>query len=144
MMLLNITIACLLFFGTTVIHAAGMMLSFRFMKSHASHPGKQTRLTRMVRISSIVILMFLVSVAEVLLWAVVYLGLGAIEGLEKSLYFSMVTFTTLGYGDIVLPVHWQLLSSFQAANGIIMFGWTTSIVIAVVTRIYFRNNPEEL
>ena len=144
MMLLNITIACLLFVGTTVIHAAGMTLSFRLMKSHTNHPRKQTKLTRLVRISSIVILLFLVSVAEVLLWAVVYLGLGAVEGLEKALYFSMVTFTTLGYGDIVLPEHWQLLSSFEAANGIIMFGWTTSIVIAVVTRIYFREHPEEL
>ena len=143
MMLLNISIACLLFVATTVIHAGGMMLAFQLIKFHAEYTWKKTKLLRMVKISSIVIFMFLVSVIEVLLWAVVYLGLGAIEGLEKALYFSMVTFTTLGYGDILLSEHWRLLGSFQAANGIIMFGWTTSIVIAVVTRIYFTNNREE-
>lgn len=142
MMLLNIAIACLLFVGTTVIHAAGMTLAFRSMQSHDRDPRKQTKLSRIVRISSIVILMFLASVVEVLLWAVVYLGLGAIEGLERAFYFSMVTFTTLGYGDVVLPVNWQLLSSFEAANGIIMFGWTTSIVIAVVGKTYFKDKDE--
>lgn len=143
MMLLNIGVACLLFIGTTIIHAGGMTLAFRSIESHAKHPRKQTRVARIVRVSKIVIYMFLASVAEVLLWAVVYIGLGAIEGLEQAFYFSMVTFTTLGYGDIVLPQHWRLLSSFEAANGIIMFGWTTSIVIAVVSRIYFKDKSAE-
>ena len=49
----------------------------------------------------------------------------------------MVTFTTLGYGEIVLDEQWPLLASFEAANGIIMFGWTTAIVIAAVQRVYF-------
>ena len=56
--------------------------------------------------------------------------------LEKTLYFSMVTFTTLGYGEIVLGEQWRLLASFEAANGIIIFGWTTAIVVAAVQRVY--------
>jgi len=47
-------------------------------------------------------------------------------------------FTTLGYGDVVLSDRWRLLSSLQAANGIIMFGWTTAIVLATVQRIHFN------
>ncbi len=138
MMLLNIAIACCLFMGTTVIHAGGMMLAFRLMQFETEHPNKWINLLPIVKVSNIVILMFLVSVAEVLLWASVYIGLDAIEDLENALYFSMVTYTTLGYGDIVLQEKWHLLASFQAANGIIMFGWTTSIVIAVVTHVYFK------
>jgi hypothetical protein len=49
----------------------------------------------------------------------------------------MVTFTTLGYGDIVLDERWRLLASFEAATGIIMFGWTTAIVLAAVQSTYF-------
>ena len=143
MMIFNIAIACCLFIGTTVIHAAGMMLAFHVMRSRSKRCRTQNKLMRITRICCIVILMFLVSVAEVLLWAVVYLGLGAIEGFERALYFSMVTFTTLGYGDIVLPENWHLLASFEAANGIIMFGWTTSIVVAVVGRIYFKDKDQE-
>jgi hypothetical protein len=45
--------------------------------------------------------------------------------------------TTLGYGDVVLAEQWRLLSSFEAANGIIMFGWTIAIVGNGVQLIYF-------
>ena len=49
----------------------------------------------------------------------------------------MVTFTTLGYGDIVLDENWRLLASFEAATGIIMFGWTTAIVLASLQSAYY-------
>jgi hypothetical protein len=108
------------------------------MQMSALHQGSLTsRLKRLSLVSGVVILMFLASVLEVLVWAITYLALNAIQGLEKALYFSMVTFTTLGYGEIVLDEQWRLLASFEAANGIVMFGWTTAIVIAVVQRHYF-------
>ena len=93
---------------------------------------------RIRRVGGVVILMFLASVVETSAWAAAYLALGAIQGVEASLYFSTVTFTTLGYGDVVLKDQWRLLASFEAANGIIMFGWTTAIILAAVQRIYFN------
>jgi len=60
---------------------------------------------------------------------------GAIEQLESALYFSMVTFTTLGYGDVTLSTDWRLLASFEAANGIMMFGWSTTLVAAFIQRL---------
>ena len=51
--------------------------------------------------------LFLVSVLDAVMWAHVYLRVGAIEQLETALYFSMVTFTTLGYGDVTLPDDWR-------------------------------------
>lgn len=137
----NIFIAACLMVATTAIHAAGMVLVMQMSRAPKIHPGN--RLRRLSLVSGVVILMFLASVLEVLVWAVTYLALNAIEGLEKALYFSMVTFTTLGYGEIVLGEQWRLLSSFEAANGIIMFGWTTAIVIAVVQRIYFGEKSTE-
>jgi hypothetical protein len=49
----------------------------------------------------------------------------------------MVTFTTLGYGDVLLDERWRLMAAFEAANGIIIFGLTTAVVVAVVQRVYF-------
>ena len=81
--------------------------------------------------------MFIVSILEVSAWALIYVVTGAIEGVEKALYFSAVTFNTLGYGDIVPGEKWRLLAGFEAANGIIMFGWSTAaIVIATVQSLY--------
>ena len=62
--------------------------------------------------------------------------LGEFESLERALYFSTVTFTTLGYGDLVLNVRWQLLSGFEAVNGIILFGVSTAFVFAVMRRMF--------
>jgi voltage-gated potassium channel Kch len=138
----NILIAACLIVVTTAIHGGAMMLTMQAIRKHEGKGGKRSRLKRINQVSGIVILLFLASLLEVLVWASTYLALNAIQGFERALYFSMVTYTTLGYGDIVLPESWRLLGSFEAAIGIIMFGWTTAIVIAAVTRIYFREETE--
>jgi voltage-gated potassium channel Kch len=56
--------------------------------------------------------------------------------MERALYFSTVTFTTLGYGDITLQERWQLLSSFEAANGIILFGVSTAFVFVAIRKLF--------
>ena len=81
--------------------------------------------------------MYLVAIVEILIWSATYLALGFIEGLEKAIYFWAVTFTTLGYGDVVLDGSRRLLSALEAINGIMMFGWSTAVVIAAVQRVYF-------
>ena len=140
-MLLNIIIAAILIVATTVIHAGGMILAMRLMRSRDGHLERLQQM-RIYRVSGIVLLMFNVSLLEVLLWAVAYHLLNALEGFEPAFYFSMVTFTTLGYGEIVLGERWRLLASYEAANGIIMFGWTTAIVIAAVQRTYLGQKAD--
>ena len=125
--------------ATTAIHAGGMILAIRMMYPHDGHL-KRLRQMHIYRVSGIVLLMFNASLLEVVLWAGTYRLLGALEGFEEAIYFSMVAFTTLGYGEIVLGEHWRLLSAFEAANGIIMFGWTTAIILAAVQRIYFAGH----
>jgi type III secretory pathway component EscU len=137
-MILNMAIAALLMVVTTAIHALGMLLVVRTVLSKDPQTRYHKKLMHLFSVAGVVLLMFLVSVIEVLVWSATYLWLGALEGLEQATYFSMVTFTTLGYGEIVLDEQWRLLASFEAANGIIMFGWTTAIVLATVQRIYFN------
>ena len=61
-----------------------------------------------------------------------------LPNLETALYFSTVTYTTLGYGDVVLTPPWRVLASLEAANGILLFGWTTAFLFMVVRRIWQR------
>ena len=135
-MLLNIGIAVFMLVVATAFHAVGMVLALHAIQKYEGESSKHPRLSRIYRVSGIILLMFLASIMEVLVWASTFLALNAIQGLEKALYFSMVTFTSLGYGEIVLDERWRLLASSEAGNGIIMFGWTTAIVIASVQRIY--------
>ena len=139
-MLLNVAIAALLMTVTTIIHACGMTLMPQGIKHQRGGLRSWLRKSHSYWIVSIILTMFVAAVLEALVWAGACLALGALKGLEQALYFSMVTFTTLGYGEIVLDERWRLLASFEAANGIILFGWSTAIVMAAVHRVYFVGN----
>lgn len=75
---------------------------------------------------------FFLHAIEIWSWAFLYLLLGQFDSLERSVYFSTITFTTLGYGDITLEPRWQLLSGFEAINGVVLLGVTTAYVFAVL------------
>lgn len=65
-------------------------------------------------------------------WAAVYFALGEFTDINSAMYFSAVTSTTLGYGDIVLSKRWQLLGTFEAMGGLILFGTSTAFLIGVM------------
>ena len=135
-MLAQIAIGSLLMMVTTFVHAGGTIAALEILrKSHARSWGLSTRLGRMGLIAGLVFFMFLVALLEVSTWAAVFLMVGAISDLEPALYFSTVTFATLGYGDITLNESWRLLGSFEAANGVILFGWTTALIFTFVQRV---------
>lgn len=139
-MILTIALAAAMLVVTSAMHAGGMLIILRTFWE--SRPGTRDRVNRVLWVGGVVIVMFLVSVAEAAVWAAVYVMAGAIEGAERALYFSMVTFTTLGYGDISLGSQWRLLASFEAANGTIMFGWTTALVVAYMQKLA-PSHPDE-
>jgi hypothetical protein len=58
---------------------------------------------------------------------------------DFSVPFQNNTFTTVGYGDIVLGREWRQLGTFEAINGWVIFGWATALIIAVIQRLYFRS-----
>lgn len=69
------------------------------------------------------------------LWAWVYLLIGVFNHLEPALYFSIVTFSTLGYGDIVLGPQWRILGALTAVNGVIIVGLNTAVLVEAIARI---------
>jgi hypothetical protein len=77
-----------------------------------------------------------IHVMEISAWALVYAWTGAIPGLQSAWYFSAVTYTTTGYGDLVLPEDWRLVGAIEALTGILMCGWSTGFFFAVVSRMH--------
>ncbi len=75
-------------------------------------------------------------------WAIAYRALGIFATFEESLYFSLVAFTTLGFGDLLLPDDWRLLGGLAAANGLILFGLLTAMLVEALrsTRSRQRND----
>lgn len=64
-------------------------------------------------------------------WAVLYMSLGLFETLEPALYFSVVSFTTVGYGDVVLEPGWRLMAGMTATHGLLTFGIFTAFLVEV-------------
>ena len=123
MMLVQIAIGFVLILVTTVIHAFAMRMAFRVTGwAHAERWNLRHTWTVSTLTAGFVVMMFFAAVLEATVWAGTYLVSGAFDNLEPAFYFSMVTFTTLGFGDIVLDPSWRILSAIEAANGIIMFG----------------------
>ena len=125
---------------TVIIHAVFMVGGARvarWRRSRFGITGKET--LKAVLLSALTVWMFLAIVLETLLWALLYLFnplITALPDLETAFYFSMVTFTTLGFGDVVLTGQWRTLASIQAANGVIIFGWTTALIFYFIQHIY--------
>ena len=141
-MLRTILFGAALIFATTFIHAGFTTLILASLRAmRVGQWVEKSHWTRGSVVAGLVLMLFLASVVEAGLWAGVYVYAGVIEDFEKAMYFSVVTYTTLGYGDITLERYWRLLGSFQAANGIIIFGWSTAIIVTAVQRIYFHDHP---
>lgn len=89
-----------------------------------------------VSLSGVVLWLLAGLSASVWVWAGAFLGLGLFDTLEESLYFSVVSFTTLGFGDVVIGKEWRLLSGIIAANGLILFSLNTAFLIEFVSRLH--------
>jgi len=75
--------------------------------------------------------LFMMTVS-VFVWAFALFWLDIFITLEASVYFALVAFTTLGFGDILLPQEWRLLGGMAAANGLLMFGLLTAILVEIL------------
>jgi hypothetical protein len=69
------------------------------------------------------------------IWAVFYAIWAGLKDFESALYFSIATYVTIGYGDVVLPVGWRLLGAIEGITGILTFGWSTGVIFAVASRL---------
>jgi len=92
------------------------------------------RFTNTATIVICVLVVMAVQTVNVWVWGLTFYFVGVFDALEPSLYFSLVSFSTLGFGDIILDEKWRLLSGLTAANGLLSFGWSTAYLVELVRR----------
>jgi len=88
-----------------------------------------------IQFSVLMVVLMIGNIVQIAFWALLYKLLGAFEDFETAMYFSGVTFTSLGYGDVLLEGRMRLLGPLQAANGLMMFGITTALFISAVQQV---------
>jgi voltage-gated potassium channel Kch len=124
---------------TVLIHAIGTSAWVRHLgRKYVDDLPWSARRAMFVLVISAVIVVFLHAI-EIVVWAAAYqniLPANELATFEEAVYFSFVTFTTLGYGDITLSEGYRLLSGIEALNGIILVGWTTAMIFSVVQHVW--------
>lgn len=96
----------------------------------------QSQLGIMSLLGFVVFMIIGVHTIEAWAWAFIYLKLGEFKELSKALYFSVVTCTALGYGDITLSERWRILSTFEAMGGLLLFGASTAFLIGFMQTLF--------
>jgi hypothetical protein len=80
--------------------------------------------------------LLLLHLAESCIWGAFYSWRGLFANYETSLYFSLGTYTTLGYGDVLLPQRWRLLGSLEGITGVLLCGLSTAFLFSVVNALF--------
>ena len=73
---------------------------------------------------------------EMGIWAWTYLHFDMFDHWETALYFSGASFTTLGFGDVLLSDEWRLLSGATAANGLLLFGLSAAFLFDAAGQLH--------
>jgi hypothetical protein len=133
-MLVELSLATVMVVTTVLVHLFGLAILMRVLRSH-------TRMFRKLRIMPLTLLLaatigiIAVHTLEIWLYALLYLQLGTFRHFEEALYFSTVTYATIGYGDLVMPHEWRILGAIEGAAGIILLGWSTAFLISLLTQL---------
>jgi hypothetical protein len=134
-MLSTVLIACVLVAITVAVHAAGLAVLLRcFISLDALPPTRFWPITRMLL--RMVWWLFLIHLAEISVWGLFYLWRGCLPDAETAFYFSGATYTTVGYGDVVLAKPWRPLGPIEALTGVLMCGLSMGYFFVVVSHIH--------
>ena len=123
---------------TVAIQAIALDFIIHKAKPVEDYLRRRLAIWKPVLSSLIVVTVFCVHIIQIWLWAILYLQLEAvpIHTFSEALYFSTVTFSTVGYGDITLSQDARMLSAIEASNGFLSFGWTTAFIFEVISKLY--------
>ena len=132
-MLNQLAIGASLIVLTVLIHATCLEL---ILKGYFAIKTDLMVRWRIVTFAVLILAVFSAHVIEIWVWATLFFFIEAMPTFEAALYFSTTSFTTVGFGDITLSEKWRLLSSLEAAAGMILFGWSTAFIFAIIRHIY--------
>lgn len=117
--------------ATIFIHGMAVMLLFHIGRGPLTGTRKLSAYARLGLSYFFVTGFVIAHMIEIMLWATVYRLVGELPNFEDAMYFSAITFATIGYGDITLSNEWRLASAIEGVNGILLFGWTTAFLFKV-------------
>ncbi len=135
MLLNNILLGTIVVSLTVVVHTFGLIGVANIMNRVAGHHPIHEFRSKVISMVVLVHGLLAVHSVEIWMWAAVYALTDAVNNFADAIYFSAITFSTLGYGDAILEDKWRLLAGMEGLSGFVLIGWSTAYLVAASTRI---------
>ncbi len=136
-MLTESLVAFLLIGICLTIHCAGMvLLGIPLVNRRQAIEQRAGPVYTVLLLMGVFAVLLLLHLVENCIWAAFYSQRGLFENYETSLYFSLGTYTTIGYGDVVLPEKWRLLGALEGISGVLLCGLSTAFLFKVVNALF--------
>jgi len=138
----SIVAVCLLIHVASIVFIADWMLDQRDKRQNRM--GTLAYMLLLIAAFSAIIILHMIEIA---IWAAFYFGNSLFSDFETALYFSTTSYTTIGFGDVVLPRAWRMLGGIEGVTGVLLCGLSTAFVFAIVNamfqmRLQRRNSTE--
>jgi Ion channel len=136
-MLIQLTLATAMVVLTVLIHGAGITALARGLRIEANDVAEHHHFSvkRAAVILIIVLALFTLHGIEIWLYAAVYLVIDAVHSLEAAVYYSTITYSSIGFGDTEMARQWRLVGAIEGINGVLLLGWSTAFFVTVVARL---------
>ena len=136
MLWVNLFVSGVLVSITFAIHFIGLVgLSALIRQRSVPHVDLSSVLGQGVIIFLILISLFALHLIEIWVFVLAYLLLGVFNDVETAAYFSTSSFTTVGFGDVLIEKDWRMLGAMESAAGFLLLGWSTAFLVSVSARL---------
>ena len=136
-MLIEISVAVGIVFVCLLLHVVGILaMSEWLLRKRVYFESERVRGVYGILLLFLFSLIMVLHLTEMSLWAVFYHQRGLFADFETSIYFSLSSYTTIGYGDVLLPRRWRLLGGVEGISGVLLSGVSTAFIFAVMNLIF--------
>ena len=120
-----------------VIQGLTLLALFTMIKNYFEHLEDHFQVFRNCAVVVIIVwVLGFMHLVQVAIWAGAFLLMGCFDNFYQALYFSLETYSTVGYGDLVAPPKWKVFGGVEALMGMLMFGWSASFLFSIVSQFY--------
>jgi len=142
-MILELLFAFIIMAACVVIQMTSMVIFFDWLLRQRprieKHLTIMTYVLLLILVFAVIVVLHLVNIS---LWAGFYYKRGLFPDYETSVYFSLGSYTTIGYGDVLLPQKWRLLGAIEGISGVLLCGISTAFIFAVMSAM-FQNRLQQ-
>ncbi len=135
----DLVVSTLLVMLTVAMHGVALGWLGRVMRLEhrveVSHHVGPTSLRALAVTQAVVLGLFLLHGIEIWIYAFAYMAIGAVPAFGDALYFSTISYASIGYTDVAIAPEWRMVGAIEGINGLLLLGWSTAFFVAFLNRL---------